>query len=272
MTVTDTGPATGPSPAPSPPAPLRVVSWNVHRGRGGDGRVDPARILSTLGAEVCPAGSADILGLQEADEEVPPHGRILDVAGIEAATGLRSVHDRDGLRWGPRSDGFLGAILFLPPDWGLSHADVIDLPGHCHRGAIAVEARSPAGPVRVICTHLSLGQPLRIVQVRTLVQYAFRRPAMPTILLGDLNEWRPWGGLAFSPRVTGCRLSGPCAPSFPVGRPILPLDRILCDRPGAVTGFEVLDGRGIRAASDHRPIRARVAPFGPADRSGGAAT
>ncbi|NDV01197.1 endonuclease/exonuclease/phosphatase family protein [Pseudoroseicyclus tamaricis] len=247
--------------ATAEPAALRAVSWNVHRGRGGDGRVDPARILHTLAEEVCPKGGADILGLQEADDEVPPHARILDIQAIEAATGLRSVHDRPGLRWGAQSDGFLGAILFLPPGWQITHADVIDLPGHCHRGAISVEAETPHGPLRLLCTHLSLGQPLRIVQVRTLVQYIFRRPSMPSVLMGDLNEWRPWGGLAFSPRVTGCRLSGPCKPSFPVGRPILPLDRILCDMPGAVSGFTVLDGPGIRAASDHRPVRALVAPF-----------
>ncbi|MGZ9811647.1 endonuclease/exonuclease/phosphatase family protein [Pseudoroseicyclus sp. H15] len=243
------------------PAALRAVSWNVHRGRGGDGRVDPGRILRTLADEVCPTGSADILGLQEADDEVPPHGRILDIPAIEAATGLRSVHDRPSLRWGAESDGFLGSILFLPPGWRITHADVIDLPGHCHRGAIAVEAEAPDGLLRILCTHLSLGQALRIVQMRTLVQYIFRRPRMPSVLMGDLNEWRPWGGLAFSPRVTGCRLTGPSAPSFPVRRPILPLDRILCDVPGAVSGLEVLDGPGIRAASDHRPIRARIAPF-----------
>lgn len=46
------------------PDELVAVSWNIHRGRGGDGRVDPDRVLRTLRDEVCPKGSAHILGLK----------------------------------------------------------------------------------------------------------------------------------------------------------------------------------------------------------------
>ncbi|MGC5198882.1 endonuclease/exonuclease/phosphatase family protein, partial [Aphanothece microscopica] len=80
----------------SDPSDLRAgvtcVTWNVHRGRGRDGRVDPDRILRTLADDVAPH-APDILALQEADGECPPHAGLLDIAGIEAATGLRSVHD-----------------------------------------------------------------------------------------------------------------------------------------------------------------------------------
>ena len=240
-------------------APIRAVSWNIHRGRGADGLVNPGRILRTLAEEVCPPGSAHVLGLQEADEERPPHGGILDIAAVEQATGLRYAHRDPRLRWGSLSHGFLGSILFLPPEREILHADVVGLPGRCQRGAVAIELGRPGPLLRVICTHLSLAQTLRIAQMRVIGQYVFRRPAMPTVLLGDLNEWRPWGGLAFSAAVTGLHMRGPRAASFPVSRPLLSLDRILCDVPNAVRRLEVLDGPGIRTASDHRPVRAELA-------------
>lgn len=255
----------------SDPSDLRAgvtcVTWNVHRGRGRDGRVDPDRILRTLAADVAPH-APQVLALQEADGECPPHAGLLDIAGIEAATGLRSVHDA-GLRWGPDSHGFLGAILFLPPAFAVTHATVIDLPGHCHRGAVVAEGTGWGHPLRIVTAHLSLGQPLRIAQMRTLGQFLRRRPAMQTILLGDLNEWRPWGGLAFSEGVVGRRLHGPVRATFPATRPLLPLDRILTDRAGAVTGARVLDSAALRMASDHRPLLARVALSAPMTAASG---
>jgi endonuclease/exonuclease/phosphatase family metal-dependent hydrolase len=94
--------------------------------------------------------------------------------------------------------------------------------------------------------------------MRALGQHLLRHAPRQTILCGDLNEWRPWGGLALSARVFGQTLTGPALPSFPVLRPLLPLDRIMTTAQGHVTGARVLDGPGIRAASDHRPLRARV--------------
>jgi endonuclease/exonuclease/phosphatase family metal-dependent hydrolase len=246
---------------PTEAARLRCVSWNVHRGRGQDGRVDPVRTGEVLCREVC-AGMPDILCLQEADTETPPHRGLLDLARIEAATGLASVHDGPAARWGAESHGFLGVVLFLGPHLGLDDLVLLDLPGHCHRGAVVADISGAGGPVRVVGTHLSLGQPARIAQMRTIGQHLFRRAPRQTILMGDLNEWRPWGGLALSRAVVGLDLRGPARATFPATRALLPLDRILTTAPGAVTEARAIDGPGIRAASDHRPLAAvvRLAP------------
>lgn len=232
---------------------LICVSWNIHRARGGDGRVDPDRVLLALERAVLPEGP-DILALQEADQECSPHAGILDLARLSKIAGLRSVHDRASLRWGPESHGFLGTILFIRPEFEVTHADVIDLPGHCHRGAIAVEL----GPLRVVSTHLSLSQPLRVAQMRILGQYLRRRPTKQTILLGDFNEWRPWGGLAFSRQILGDRFAGPALRSFPSQRAILPLDRIMTNMEGGVRDARAIDHPKTNFASDHRPVVARV--------------
>lgn len=225
----------------------------MHRAKGQDGLVDPVRVVDAIETALVPYAT-DVLALQEADGACRPHARILDIARIAKVTGLDYVHDTPVLRWGPDSDGFLGTILFLHPRFTRTHADVIDLPGHCHRGAISVETQVDGRLCRIISTHLSLSQPLRIVQMRIIGQYLRRRPKMQTILLGDLNEWRPWGGLAFSRKCVGTKLRGPALRTFPTGRPLLPLDRILTDTPGNVQDVQVINTAETNLASDHRPL------------------
>lgn len=236
---------------------LRCATWNVHRAKGRDGVVDPDRVVAAIGSAVVPF-AGDVLALQEADGECPPHQSLLPVDQIAKLTGLRYQHDLPLLRWGPQSDGFLGTILFLHPRFRRRHADVIDLPGHCYRGAISVEAEVDGRICRIISTHLSLSQPLRILQMRIIGQYLRRRPKMQTVLLGDLNEWRPWSGLAFAQHVVGTRLRGAAPRTFPSGFPLFPLDRILTDAPGKVTDLRVLNTAATNMASDHRPLTGRV--------------
>lgn len=236
---------------------LSCVSWNIHRGRGEDGIVDPARTAHVLHTEVC-GPDTEVLILQEADEEKPPHRGFLDIAGIEARTGLRYVQTDPLSRWGHDSHGFLGIVCFVHPAIRLQAIRVLDMPGHCHRGAVILELIKDHQPVRIIGTHLSLSQALRIVQMRTLGQHLFRLPARPVVLCGDLNEWRPWGGLALSHRVLGARFNGPAPRTFPVRKPLLPLDRFVSAGGARIDSATVLDGSGIRVASDHRPLAARI--------------
>jgi endonuclease/exonuclease/phosphatase family metal-dependent hydrolase len=242
---------------PTDSTSLSCVSWNIHRGRGEDGVVDPARTADVLCGEVC-SPCTDLLVLQEADEETPPHRGILDIAAIEARTGLRCVHTAAHSRWGADSHGFLGVVCFVHPLVMVDAVTVLDLPGRCHRGAVILDLRRAGQALRLIGTHLSLSQAFRIAQMRTLGQHLFRRPARATVLCGDLNEWRPWGGLALSPRVLGARFAGPAPATFPVRRPLLPLDRVLASGAARVTQVQVLDGPGIRMTSDHRPLAARI--------------
>ena len=236
---------------------LSTISWNIHRGRGEDGVVDPGRTADVLSREVV-AQPADLVILQEADEQRPPHRGILDLADVEARTGLRNVHLGHDSRWGEDSHGFLGVVFLAGHEIEMERITLLDLPGHCHRGAVIADLRKDGSPMRVVGTHLSLTQVLRIAQMRTLGQHLFRRPARPTILCGDLNEWRPWGGAAFSRAVLGEKFTGPAPATFPVRRPVLPLDRFLGAGGARVLQAQALDGQGIRGASDHRPLRAEI--------------
>ncbi|MGB3408813.1 MAG: endonuclease/exonuclease/phosphatase family protein [Jannaschia sp.] len=236
---------------------LSCITWNIHRGLGNDGRFDPSRVLDVLRDEVWQSGT-DALILQEADADPPPHHGVLDIATVEAATGLRHMHRDPVHRSTPESHGFLGVIVYLHPAIEVDALRLVDLPGYCARGAVVLDIRKAGMKLRLVATHLSLSQVLRMAQLRTLAQHFQRHDPRQIILCGDLNEWRPWGGWALSKRVLGQAFDGPALPSFPVRRPILPLDRILTTAPGRVLEARVLDGPGIRTASDHRPLCARI--------------
>lgn len=233
------------------------ATWNIHRASGADGRVDPDRIHTVIGQEIAQT-QPDILALQEADGERAPYEGLLDLGQVEAATGLLSVHQQPETRWGQHSHGFLGSILFLHPAFELQSITLVDLPGRYPRGAVVVETQRDGQALRIIATHLSLAQWLRAVQMRTLGQHIARRPTMRTLLLGDLNEWRPWGGMALSQRLFGAALRGAAVASFPAKRAVLPLDRILIDDAQGPTDLRALDSPRIRAASDHRPLIGRI--------------
>lgn len=236
---------------------ITCATWNIHRAVGQDGCRDPGRIVDAIDAAIVPE-LPDILALQEADEECPPHTSIIDVNRVSQITGLIYQHTEDRLRWGPQSDGFLGTILWVHPRFARMHADVIDLPGHCHRGVISVELASEGTRFRVMSGHFSLSQPLRMAQMRILGQYMKRRPLMQTIILGDLNEWRPWGGFALSKQMLGGHFYGPALLTFPTKRPLLPLDRILTDAKDQIQGAKVVRLPQTSMASDHCPLVAQV--------------
>ena len=234
-------------------AQITCASWNIHRAKGTDGQVNPDRIRAAIAGSLGSRG-LDVLALQEADGECRPHGRIIDVAKISADTGLIYQHSDAAMRWGDQSDGFLGTIMFLHPRFVPTYRDVIDLPGHCHRGAVSVEALADTIPFRLISAHLSLSQPLRVIQMRIIGQYLRRRPQMQTILLGDFNEWRPWGGLMFNARLIGQSFYGPAIRTFPSRYPVLPLDRIMTDKKGALSNVQAVKSADLSIASDHLPI------------------
>ncbi len=236
---------------------LDCVTWNVHRTRGNDGETLPERTTGVLLDEVA-RPAPEVLVLTEADDERPPHAGLLDLGRVGEEAGLQSVHEGPARRWGAESHGFLGVVVLVAPWLGVEDVVLLDLPGHCHRGAVVADVEKRGQLFRLIATHLSLGQPARIAQMRVIGQHLSRRAPRPTVLCGDLNEWRPWGGLALSPRVTGLRLSGPVRATFPTRWPFLPLDRVLAGGGATVQEVQVLDGPGIRAASDHRPLAARV--------------
>ncbi|SDG17617.1 endonuclease/exonuclease/phosphatase family protein [Pelagibacterium luteolum] len=239
------------------PAAIDCVTWNVHRGRGNDGQFLPERVHFAIETEIAPL-RPHVLALQEADLETLPQAGYLDIGRIGAAVGLDYAQAQESLRRDPASSGFFGSVLFLHPDFTITATHVIDLPGHWHRGAVAMETIWQGRDVRIVTGHFSRLDLIRMAQMRTLGQFILRRPQMPTVLMGDINDWRYWRAPSLRKTIVGRRFEGPKKPTFPMERPFLPLDRIMSDVPGAVVQTRVLDGTAIRVGSDHRPLWGRV--------------
>lgn len=237
---------------------IECLTWNVHRCRGQDSRIDPDRTAEVL-LDLIGDAPPDLLVLTEADAEQPPYAGLLDLGRIERETGLRHAQSDSALRWGDSSHGFLGTVVLHGPALRANGGSLLDLPGHYPRGASVLTFDHATGPLRLVATHLSLTQALRAVQMRSIGQHLERSAQMPTLLVGDLNEWRPWNGLALSRGLVGQTFRGPAPASFPSYWPALPLDRILATAPARVLGATAISTPAVRRTSDHLPVRGRVA-------------
>jgi endonuclease/exonuclease/phosphatase family metal-dependent hydrolase len=242
-------------PAVGRPGPgardLRVASYNVHKCIGTDGKFDPGRIAAVI-AEL----GADLVALQEVDRRFGRRTGLLDVQALERATGLVPLPASvlpDGLGWH-------GNALLVRPGtaWRLHR---LDLPGAEPRGAVVAELVLPgaASPLRVVAAHFGLLRRCRARQVEAVLAAVAQGADLPTLLLGDLNEWRFKGARSALRALEP--LFGPVAggqPSFPSRRPFLALDRILgCPR-ARVRSVEAHDSPLARIASDHLPLKAWV--------------
>jgi endonuclease/exonuclease/phosphatase family metal-dependent hydrolase len=207
--------------------------------------VRSAAVIAELGA--------DLVAVQEADRRFGRRTGLLDAAALERETGLAPLPVSDL----PGGHGWHGNALLLRPGTP-ARPRRLTLPGAEPRGALVVELDLPAGRLRVVAAHLGLFRRCRARQAAAILRALAEGEAMPTLLLGDLNEWRP--GARSSLRVFE-PLFGPLAPApptFPAPLPILALDRILGWPQGLVSEVAVHRSPLARVASDHLPLTARV--------------
>ncbi|OYX40519.1 MAG: endonuclease [Sphingomonas sp. 32-62-10] len=227
---------------------ITVASYNMHKGIGTDRQAMPERILQVL------AGiDADIVTLQEADQRF----------GKRAAVLSRSLLDRFG--WAPvtfgarpASMGWHGNLMLLRKDMTVVDQTAIPLPSLEPRGAIMADVRTRHGQqLRIVGMHLDLSGLRRTRQAQAIIAQITSRPQpLPTILMGDLNEWSA---------TTGClhefarhyRIAE-TGPSFHARRPVARLDRIMVSRDLKIAACGVESGKLASVASDHLPIWARI--------------
>jgi endonuclease/exonuclease/phosphatase family metal-dependent hydrolase len=229
----------------------RVVaaSYNIHKCVGTDGRFDPGRIIAVIEELDC-----DVLALQEADRRLGVRSGLLDVNELERRTGLTLVP----VATRPDSHGWHGNALFVRSGAAV-RVRRIELPCAEPRGAVMAELELSGGFLRVVGAHLGLLKRTRKRQAAALLGTIDRTEPMPTLLMGDFNEWRPdrpdspLAGLepVFGP-------FGDSRPSFPSGRPIFALDRILGWPRGTVEEVAVHRSPLARVASDHLPVKALI--------------
>jgi endonuclease/exonuclease/phosphatase family metal-dependent hydrolase len=246
---------------------ITLASYNMHKAVGLDGRRDPHRVLKVL-QEI----DADIVALQEADKRIGGRGSTVPHALIDSHGLYQPVHfgvrhkrafekarkhaDRL-LNLDTRNIGWHGNAILVKRHIGVLACAALDLPTLEPRGAVMAELLIDDRPLRVIGMHLDLSGLWRRRQMRAILAAIADRPqAMPTILMGDTNEWRT---------VAGCLSElepefhiAPTGPSFHARHPVAQLDRIIVHKALNIEAAGVHMSPAARRASDHLPIWVRV--------------
>ena len=249
---------------------ITVASYNMRKAIGTDRRRDPHRVLSVL-KEI----DADVVALQEADKRFGGRGsavphELIDSHGLYRPVPVQVRHKRamDRMPGGKHIDQFLkidtrnlgwhGNALLVKAHVGILDVAALDLPTLEPRGAILAELLIGDWPVRVVGMHLDLSGLWRRRQLRSILDAVERRKQkMPTILMGDTNEWRKEAGCLAD--LNGSFRIAPTGPSFHSRHPMAALDRIIVGNDLRIEAAGVHMSPSARKASDHLPIWARLA-------------
>src|SRR5438067_10867391 len=205
----------------------------MHKAVGLDGRRDPQRVLKVL-QEI----DADVVALQEADKRIGGRGstvphELIDSHGlynpVHFGVRHRRVFDKARkhtdrlLKVNTRNIGWHGNAILVKRDVGVIDCAALELPTLEPRGAVMAELLIGDRPLRVIGMHLDLSGLWRRRQMRTILEAIERRPqTMPTVLMGDTNEWRSAAGCLdeLEPEFH----IAPTGPSFHARHPVAQLD------------------------------------------------
>ena len=231
---------------------LRVATYNIHRGRGLDGQVRPARIaavLSELGADV--VGLQEVLCVTGRDRADDQPRFLADALGYEMQFG--AVRDIPGGRYG-------NLVLSALP---LGPGRVYDL---------SVKRREERGCLRAD-VELGSGRSLHVFNVHLGTSLAERRQQGPRLLeavaldsaelvgprvvLGDFNEWaRGAVSRLLASRFHGVDLKAHLRwrRTYPGLLPLLHLDHIYHDDGLRLVGLVLHRTRRALVASDHLPL------------------
>jgi endonuclease/exonuclease/phosphatase family metal-dependent hydrolase len=254
----------------SPPS-ITVASYNMRKAIGTDRRRDPQRVLDVL-HEI----GADIVALQEADKRfggrasAVPH-ELIDEHGLYKPVhfGLRHRRTLERIPGGfgdkaekliklkTRNIGWHGNALLVKRHIGVIDVSAIDLPTLEPRGAVMAELLIGDKPLRVIGMHLDLSGLWRRRQMRAILHaIAARVQKMPTVLMGDTNDWRDVNGCL---KEVGPNYQvAPTGPSFHSRRPVACLDRIIVHTDLTIEQAGVHVSAASKRASDHLPVWARI--------------
>jgi endonuclease/exonuclease/phosphatase family metal-dependent hydrolase len=223
---------------------MRLLTYNIHGCIGRDRRFDPERV-----SQVLRAADADVVALQEVESLAYGGADVLRYLARE--TGTTAIA-------GPtlrRLDADYGNALLtrLPVQHERQH-DITVSP-HEPRGVLEIEL-AHLGGLRIVTTHLGLRTAERRTQTRALLAQLDAGPPLPTVLLGDMNEWLPWSR---SRRWLNRRFGQtPATASYPAYFPVLALDRIWLRGHRRVIRFGAISTALTRHASDHLPVFADV--------------
>jgi phospholipase D1/2 len=224
-----------------------VASYNVHGCVGSDGRLDVARVARVIGEL-----DADAVGLQE----VYAYGAT-GTRQLAQLARLAGMHPVAGVTLRRERAEYGNALLLRDATLVAARRRDLSVLPHEPRGALAVEVGWRERRLHLVVAHLGLRAAERRRQVHELIRWLesyVAQPELPTLLMGDLNEWRPW--VRPLREIAAHLRPGPRVRSFPARLPVLPLDRMYVAGDARLVQLRAHRSRLARRASDHLPVSA----------------
>jgi endonuclease/exonuclease/phosphatase family metal-dependent hydrolase len=221
------------------------MTWNIHGSFGRNPRFDLTRVVDLIRS-----WDPDIVALQEVDSRRALAAGTNPFEFLPGAIGLYGI----GAKSLTTKDGDYGQMLISRWPFRSHEVHDISFPEREPRRAIRADVDTPAGPLRVVATHLGLSGHERRGQARALLGLA--DGDQPAVVIGDFNDWF-WPGsvrAALSAALRGHTRYR----TFPSSFPLFGLDCIYC-RPAKALVASFVD-RAARSLSDHLPVIADLRP------------
>jgi endonuclease/exonuclease/phosphatase family metal-dependent hydrolase len=230
---------------------VRIATYNIHRCRGMDRRVVPARII-----EVLRDIDADVIALQEVIGAGPAGaGQAEEIgAGLGMGWVMNCVRTLRQHQYG-------NVVLSRHPIVQHSQYDLswrTCEPRHCQRADLQIDGRE----LHIYNVHLGTAVLERRYQAGRLASFVHdRRVTGPKVLLGDFNEWMK--GLAtktLSALFESVDISHHLKRrrTYPGIFPVVHLDHIYYEGAVEVSSVEMPRTRKALIASDHLPLVANL--------------
>jgi endonuclease/exonuclease/phosphatase family metal-dependent hydrolase len=228
--------------------PLKVATYNIRKCIGTDRRRDPERVLAVL-REM----DADVVALQEADRRfglrasaIPHHMFLENSDYVPVEFGGRA----HGIGWH-------GNAILVRRGIEVRHAQPLIIPTLEPRGAVIAELRVKGSALRILGVHLDLSGLWRRRQIRAILAHLDAAAQhIPTVILGDFNQWSDRGALSEFAFHHHRLVKTP--PSFHSRRPVVRLDRIIVSHDIAVNAADAHNTKLAKLASDHLPLWAEI--------------
>ncbi|MBI1321996.1 hypothetical protein GC170_02250 [bacterium] len=224
---------------------LRILSYNIHHGRGMDDKVDLERI-----ARVIRESKPDLVALQEVDRNTTRTAKVDQTAELARLTGL---HGTFGKAIDYAGGDYGQAILSRFP---IGETKIHWLPGEPDRErriAFETQVDFEGRKLRFVTTHLHHANDGFRQRQAEKINAIYGDDATLTILAGDLNAYPDSEPLKILKKLWTIANDAPGLVSFPAEKPNRLIDYVIF-KPSKgidVTGQRVIDEP---VASDHRPV------------------
>ena len=167
------------------PRPIRLLTYNIHKGIGGrDRKYSLERVIEVIAHE-----KPDLACLQEVDHDArrsshdDQPNRLAEALGLEHC--LYQVNHR-------LKRGGYGNLVLARWPFASKHQVSLKYGWRKTRGAQMVRVQTPWGGLHVVNWHLGLAEHERHWQVNHLLEHDLFRQGhgLPTLIVGDTNDWR----------------------------------------------------------------------------------